>query len=158
SASRVAIQPDGKILVAGGFTTSLALARYNTDGSLDSTFGNAGRVTDDVGFFSTPVPNALVVQTDRKILLLLGNSLKRYQPDGSADPTFRADRGRSTAANLAVQADGKIVVVGSRLQRLNPDGSPDPNFGNNGTASTDYTLSGVALQGDGKILVVGRQT
>ncbi|HLJ92666.1 MAG TPA: DUF4214 domain-containing protein [Gemmataceae bacterium] len=160
TASRVAIQPDGKILVAGSFPTSLAVARYNSDGTLDASFGDAGQFADAEianGLFSA-APSALVVQSDGKFLVLVGNHLKRYETDGNADATFQADLTSLGAVNLTLQPDGKIVVVGtSKIERLNPDGSPDTAFGTNGVVSVDFTIGSVALQGRGKIIVLGHQ-
>src|SRR5262249_25129447 len=99
----------------------------------------------------------LVLQADGSFLVLVVDHLKRYHPDGSTDPTFHADLTSTAPANLAVQADGKIIVVGSKLQRLNPDGSPDTTFGSNGAVPVNYTITSVAIQADGKILVVGPQ-
>ena len=95
-AEAVAVQPDGKIVVAGlaatvaGQITDFALVRYNPDGTLDQSFGNHGIVTTDIG--GDDVAVALAIQADGKIVAAgtAGEhiALARYMPDGSLDPTF----------------------------------------------------------------------
>ncbi len=135
-ASSVAVQPDGKI-VAAGFTAvsadygDFALARYNTDGSLDTSFGTGGKVTTD---FASDNDGAysIAIQPDGKIVaagfaVINGKSnfaLARYNTDGSLDTTFGTD-GKvttqfdstsvcplDTAYSVAVSADGTIWVGG----------------------------------------------
>ncbi len=99
----MAVQPDGKILVAGsgGYPTGLLVGRINPDGSADTTFGGKGYVVTDFGG-SPPSngANALAIQPDGKILaagtLRSDFALVRYNPDGSLDPTF-GDGGLATA-------------------------------------------------------------
>jgi uncharacterized delta-60 repeat protein len=132
----LAVQADGKLVAAGSvFTTEpfgdVALARYNPDGSLDSTFGTGGTVTTD--FAGGPDGAlALAVQADGKLVIAgaanqeLGDidfGLARYNPDGTLDPTFGAggrvstDFGSGTrgdrVSSLVVQADGKLVAAGT---------------------------------------------
>jgi len=138
-ATSVAVQVDGKIVAAGvpADDIAFALARYETDGSLDSTFGEDGMVTTDfltrhdlghVGGWARGV----AIQADGKIVAAGGSAvgsggdsefaLARYMPDGSLDPAFGGD-GRVTtewtinddddAFALAIQADGKIVAAGT---------------------------------------------
>ncbi len=187
------IQGDGKI-VAGGITTpggsvsDFALARYNTDGSLDSGFGTAGLVVTDFGGNADGV-GCLAIQGDGKILAggqsgtggtSLRFSLARYNTDGSLDTGFGTG-GKvttdvtggvdQTTFGLAVQADGKIVASGygsigggnyklCLTRYLGTDGSLDPDFGTAGIVAT--LLGGTSCQGnhlllqnDGKILVSG---
>jgi uncharacterized delta-60 repeat protein len=108
TANAVALQPDGKIIVAGdegndvrfGYdaTTNFALARLNTDGSLDTTFGTGGRVTTDISFSDRAF--GVVMQPDGKIVAAgLANdwsgggkqdfALVRYHADGSLDSALR---------------------------------------------------------------------
>ena len=171
-----ALQPDGKI-VAVGRTTSLqslfALARYNSDGSLDTTFGTGGRVT--TSFFSNDYSFAgtIAIQPDGKIVAGGGGflvetqaELARYKSDGSLDPTFGAggkliDYGFGEARSLALQSDGKIVVasypfIGDlALTRYNSDGSVDTTFGVSGYVAGDAPWA-IVLQPDGKIVAAGQ--
>ncbi|MFF7892429.1 hypothetical protein ACFZDI_11025 [Streptomyces sp. NPDC007907] len=179
-ANGVALQPDGKIVVVGGGAPGVgaefALARYNTDGSLDTTFGTGGTVTSGFG-----VAFGVALQPDGKIVAVGvfssqgGFALARYNSDGSLDTTFGTD-GKATADfgsgsilyGVALQTDGKIIAVGSGgpsdnrrsvLTRYNSDGSLDTTFGTGGTVTTDFGgrdwTREVALQTDGKIIAVG---
>lgn len=182
----VALQPNGKIVVAGsssdGVTRKFALARYNPDGSLDTGFGTAGKVTTTVvGAHDFDSVYALALQPDGK-LVAAGVSdgdfaLVRYVGNGTLDPSF-GNGGKVTTATgssddeasaLALQPDGGILAAGyssdgSRnvfaLVRYDPDGSLDPGFGTDGKVtsaigSVDLVRLGLALQPDGKILAVG---
>jgi uncharacterized delta-60 repeat protein len=174
-ASAVAIQPDGKIVVAGS-ASGVALARYNPDGSLDPGFGTGGRVTT-----SGATGSGIALQTDGKIVVAgTGPSptpfvrsqlfVLRYLPDGSLDSGFGSG-GEATlddagGSNVVIQPDGKIVVAGTgssfnltgglheTVARFNPDGSRDQGFGTNGLIENfGITESGLALQGDGKLVI-----
>ena len=175
SAYALAIQADGKLVAAGGALNDFALARYNSDGSLDSGFGTGGKVTTDFGGSSGAT--ALAIQADGKLVAagVAGDdfALARYNPNGSLDPNFgiggkvTTDFGGSDRANaLAIQADGKLVTAGVAgdhfaLARYNPDGSLDSNFGTGGKVTTDFGDSNgvgardLAIQADGKLVVVG---
>jgi uncharacterized delta-60 repeat protein/uncharacterized repeat protein (TIGR01451 family) len=198
SAATVAIQPDGRIVVAGSAEAagvnagrSFALARYNGDGSVDSSFGNRGLLTTAFGGSIAGV-TAMALQPDGKILVAgtadfnpsvpsggLDFALARYNSDGSLDTGFGNGGklltdffGSNDQANdMALQPDGKIVVVGSAfnpgagsasfaLARYNSDGSPDTKFAGSGKLTTDFfgtgsEADGVALQPDGKIVIAG---
>ena len=154
----VAIQPDGKIVVAGtsfnGSTYVFALARYSTNGDLDPTFGSGGRVTTAIGNMDDRA-TAVAIQPDGKIVAAgssftngtgYGFALVRYNPDGSLDNTFSGDgiqhddisAGSDEAYSIALQPDGKIVLAGYAnngssnddfaLLRYNPDGTLDNTF------------------------------
>lgn len=133
SAQDVAVQEDGRIVVAGDAWTSasgpdFALARYNPDGSLDTSFGSGGKVTTPIGS-SYDIAKALAIQPDGKIVVA-GSSrsgttydfaVARYHPDGSLDNAFNGDGMVTTdlapsvsdvAHDLVLQPDGKIVVAG----------------------------------------------
>jgi uncharacterized delta-60 repeat protein len=186
-ATAVAIQSDGKIVVAGyslnGANDDFALARYNTDGSLDTTFDTDGKVTTAIGA-SVDRASAVAIQSDGKILVAGFSSdgfstdfaLARYNADGSLDTTFSSDGKVTTAIGasydyasaMAIQSNGKIVVAGSALinytddfalARYNADGSLDTTFQIAGKATTairsDDSAHAVAIQSDGKIVVVG---
>src|SRR5262245_44683704 len=163
-----AIQADGKIVEAGQSLNSSqsgagpALARYNTDGSLDTTFGSGGKVAPEytrcVG-----ASTGVAIQSDGKIVnagfhLQTGAcdhmALARYNSDGSLDTSFRSggmvatDFGGSfdEATGVAIQTDGKIVAAGFAsepgtgrdfaLARYNSDGSLDTGFGSGGKVTT----------------------
>ena len=169
------LQPDGRIVVAGQASNDLALARYNPDGTLDTSFGRGGTVVD--GIEGHQSGDALFPQAGGKILVA-GNSefdllLARYNADGSLDTSF--GRGGFLTHDLGVdngvydgvaQADGKILVVGPMmpldfaLVRFHPDGSLDSGFGSGGLVTTDFfgdsdIPSAVEVQADGAILVAG---
>jgi uncharacterized delta-60 repeat protein len=191
SASSVAIQSDGKIVVAGysfnGRNVDFALARYNSNGSLDPAFGSNGKVTTDFG--SDDTASSVTIQSDGKIVVAgssrkTGNSpddfaLARYNSNGILDTTFDGDGkvttdfgSDDTASSLAIQSDGKIVVAGQSLgsiqydfalARYNSNGSLDTTFGSDGKVTTDFSgdfdgAYSVAIQSDGKIVVAGGST
>ncbi|HYY43019.1 MAG TPA: hypothetical protein VE775_09825, partial [Pyrinomonadaceae bacterium] len=190
-ANALVVQPDGKIVLAGiandpgtSFASDFALARYNSNGSLDTTFGTGGLVT-------TPFPgnsaaaNDIKLQADGKLVVAgtaTDNStfnsvfaLARYNSDGTLDTSFDTD-GRATvdfteltfeeARALALQTDGKIVVVGEgssafAVARLNANGSLDTSFDTDGKTMTAFggtfeEADDVVIQADGKIVAVGQ--
>jgi uncharacterized delta-60 repeat protein len=176
------LQADGKIVVIGDIYNSnggnIVLARYNSDGSLDTTFDGDGKVVDSIENSSA---SAVTLQSGNKIIVAgtAGNGsnsdfvLIRYNSDGSLDPTFDGDGkaltnfgdNSSGVGALALQPDGKIVVVGSSagdfaVARYNTDGSLDPGFGQEGKVTTPIGSSydygnALALQPDGRIVVAG---
>jgi uncharacterized delta-60 repeat protein len=183
-ANAVAIQPDGKIAVAGGAVKNrsakygLALARYNADGSLDSSFGSRGRVETKVGDWDSEA-YGLVVQPDGK-LVVTGNALVggdsgfalvRYTVDGELDPTFGRDGQAFDSAGsvwaLVGQRDGKLVTAGVgmgrhpnfSIARFLDDGSRDLTFGRNRKRLTDFGATArayaVAVRPDGEIVAAG---
>ncbi len=127
-----ALQPDGKIVIVGtsglngqsnGFR-NFAVARLNTNGSLDDTFGNGGLVTTDF-FNQEDVATAAAIQPDGKIVVG-GNSagrfaLARYNSDGNLDTTFSGGKvvtdfeesDLEVIGNVLIQPDGKIIAAGS---------------------------------------------
>ena len=186
------IQPDGKILVAGGSSTGdvsrVALVRFNPDGSLDSTFDNDGKTTASISDLSA-IGWALALQPDGKIVVSgdgVGNGNEcffviRFNQNGSLDTGF-GNGGKvindflgnsALLRTVAIQADGKIVVAGTISSqtggtdqdavviRYNSNGSLDAGFGNGGIVVTDITtgtndyISGLLLQPDGKIIITG---
>jgi len=197
-ANAVAVQPDGKFIVVGQTYKNndfsgedFVVTRYNTDGTLDTTFGRGGKVRTDFPGLAA-VPSAVVIQPDGKIVVaggafplftFLGNfELVRYNPNGSLDRSFGNGGIVTTtfpegsyASDVALQSDGKIIAAGTvfvdfiigessntdfALARYNPDGSPDSTFGNGGQVSTDFVgleddAFSVLIQPDGKIVAVG---
>lgn len=132
-ANSIAIQPDGKILVAGFTTnenyTDCAILRYNSDGSIDSTFGISGRIIKSFGSADDQI-NAIALQPNGKILIA-----------GVKDTTF---------------SDGTFIC-----SRFNSNGALDSTFGVGGLVTTtstigiDNTVNSIALQPDGKIILAG---
>lgn len=166
-ATSVAIQADGRVVVAGyefriGGDNTI-LVRYNPDGTLDTSFGGTGIVNTNVGV--TDQANAVVIQTDGKIVsggtANGGFALVRYNVDGSLDTSFGGDGivltsfpfGSGGPANsLAIQSDGRIVAAGYvdrggaggpmadfAVVRYNTDGTRDTSWGENGRALTTLT-------------------
>jgi uncharacterized delta-60 repeat protein len=182
----VAIQPDGKIVAVGHTGTGaheFAIARYNPDGSLDSSFSGDGKETTDFGDLDYGTDYGaydVAIQPDGKIVAVgrTGGGdfgLARYSPDGSLDTSFSGDGKATTDLGgldygraVALQADGKIVVAGTTLvgadgdfalARYNPDGTLDSSFSGDGKETPDFGVrhdgEAVALQADGKIVVAG---
>ena len=187
-ANSIAIQSDGKIIAAGysynGSDYDFALVRYNSNGSLDNTFGTNGVVTTSVGD-SSDYANSIAIQSDGKIIAA-GNSFNgsdddfavvRYNSNGALDNTFGTNGivitsvGDSSdyARSIAIQSDSKIIAAGYSyngsdfdlaLVRYNSNGSLDNTFGTNGIVitsvgdSSDYANS-IAIQSDGKIIAAG---
>jgi len=171
NAEAIVIQPDGKILIAGSSSISafsFALARCNTDGSLDNSFGTGGLVTTIFSIEDDDNVHGITLQDDGKILVAgeanfngpnhTGDfAIARYNQDGSLDNSFGTGGkiitdffGYSDRADgIAVEADGKIIVAGTSgdgnsngfdfaMVRYNSDGSFDNSFGNGGKVITDY--------------------
>ncbi|MBM3273316.1 hypothetical protein FJY94_08800, partial [Candidatus Kaiserbacteria bacterium] len=178
----VTVQDDGKILVAGDAGGYFGLVRYNTDGSLDTSFDSDGKLTTKIGS-NYDEGKSVVVQTDGKILVTgetnssyTGFALVRYNSDGSLDTSFDGDGKVTTnmgsgseSISLTLQPDGKILVAGYvykgnnqcfALARYNSDGSLDASFDGDGKVTTDIGIGyeyseSVTIQADGKILVAG---
>jgi uncharacterized delta-60 repeat protein len=167
----VTLQADGKIVAVGSAVSAVsfydfALVRYLADGSLDSTFGTAGKVETDLGANNLDQANAAVLQPDGKIVAagttIARNgldqffALTRYNTDGTLDTGF----GRSglatvdfgsffqIARSLHLQSDGKLVAVGYAdtessdsdflVTRLKSNGRIDQSFGTQGTVRTSF--------------------
>ncbi len=164
-ARAVAVQADGKIVVAGyatpGAHNDFALVRYNANGSLDTSFNGTGKVTTDIGGGSEDAAYGMVLQSDGKILVA-GESdsgggfdvaLVRYHANGSLDTTFNGSgkavtaigTGNDSGVGVAVQTDGKILVAGESesgasskfaLVRYQANGALDPGFNGTGKVTT----------------------
>ena len=178
----IVVQPDGKIIIIGSFTSyngTLAngIIRLNSNGSVDGTFVYGS------GFSGPPAsyPNTIALQSDGKLVVggaftsyqgTSANGIIRLNTDGSIDGTFVYGIGFSTLGivyTLSIQSDGKIVVGGaftsyqgtsaSRIIRLNTDGSIDGTFvyGSGFTGVGAYVY-GMAIQSDGKIICIGAFT
>ncbi len=181
-----ALQSDGRILVGGNFALvngapRRGIARLNVGGGIDDTFqpGTGIGITTNTGL--DPFVNAIIAQPDGRILIggffdrvndIPRRFLARLNADGSLDTAFAPDipQGSTipTVRGVAVQADGRIIVVGdfstvngtprARVARLNADGSLDASF-NPGTGvtatSSQPVVNAVGLGGDGKIVIAG---
>jgi uncharacterized delta-60 repeat protein len=182
-ASSIALQPDGKILVAAGGQdwgdAELDLLRYLPDGALDPSFGTAGVVARKVPYENAANATGVALQPDGKIVVSgygEGNGadeifLTRYNPDGSVDKAF--GWGGYITANhyygtgVALAADGKIFAagtvqswkheVGFAVLRYTTNGQPDPTFGTDGVAREPLLDIGgsFAVQPNGRIIVAG---
>ena len=196
-----AIQADGKIVELGtasvfapdgSFIGDFALTRFNADGSVDTHFGTNGSVLTSFGDGSIQAVG-VAIQADGRIVVAgtLTNGefvqeivLARYNKDGSLDRSFGVggevvtefgDDTSATAAGLAVDPNGRIVVAGTvsgfdssdnffqdfAVVRYNANGSLDATFGTGGEVLTGFgdevaaTAAGVAIYPGGKIVVAG---
>ncbi len=185
-ANAVAVQPDGKIVVAGfavrnGIDGDFALVRYNADGTRDQGFGSGGIVTTDLGTRSDDA-RALVIQPDGRIVVA-GSAgedigLARYTSTGTLDATFGqggtavTDFGSEDVANgVALTSGGHIAIAGYTLgphvdrdfllARYTAAGTLDTAFGDHGTVKTDLGggddfAENLLVDTQGRIVVVGR--
>src|SRR5438105_310716 len=155
--SKVLVQPDGKILLVGMLSrATILLARYNPDGSLDSSFGTGGRVTHRINDHDSDSHGA-ALQPDGKIVVIgrtysnseIRSFFARYNANGSLDTGFGAngifsmESGFFEANTALVQSDGKIIATGNAydgasghnafaIVRLTSNGSLDSSFGAGG--------------------------
>jgi len=166
--SSIVIQPDGKIVVAGGafplftFAGDFKIVRYNRNGSLDTSFGDGGIVTTifPAGSYAFDV----VLQADGKIIAAgtyfvdfnpgdmsdTDFALARYNPDGTPDATFGAGGQVTTdflgkeddAFTVLIQPDGKIIAVGSANDPVNFYDFAAVRYLSNGTIDTSFGVAG----------------
>ncbi len=184
----IARLPNGKIVIVGHTTTGdVVVSRLRVNGALDPTFGTDGVVLLHLGGKEEAV--GVAVQRDGKILVATTRTkdgrvefaLARLTTVGTLDASFN-DSGKrvldfgssaeSRAGDIALQIDGRIVVVGTRtnssgsvfaIARLLPDGSFDASFAGNGKRVVDFgtengndaSATAVAVQDDGGIVVAG---
>jgi uncharacterized delta-60 repeat protein len=165
---KIQLQPDGKILIAGDFSsisgvTRNHIARLNADGSLDPTFNPGSGANDDI--------RTLYLQADGKILIggyfttingVSKNRIARLNTNGTLDATFGGTGANNSVITLDVQSDGKIIVGGTfttmngvtknSITRLNTDGSIDPTFV--GIGANEFIFCD-AIQNNGNILIGG---
>jgi uncharacterized delta-60 repeat protein len=192
SAYAVAVQPDGKVVAAGAaninaasFFNNVTLVRYTTNGGLDSTFGSGGKVSTDF-FGGNSEATSMTLLADGRIVVAgfahdgIANrfAVARYLSNGSLDASFGVGGKVTTsffgfddrAADVGVQADGKIVVVGHvypggandqfAVARYDINGNLDTSFGAGGKVTTDFFGANdlgqaLVLQPDGKIVAGG---
>lgn len=181
----LAVQDDGKIVLAGNAGGNFALARYSSTGRLDPDFGSGGKVITDIG--GVDAARGVVIQSDGKILVAGDTynnndvatssfAVARYSREGNLDPDFgnggkltsSFNHGYNFCAGVALQTDGKILVGGSDLfgdyllARYTDAGELDASF-NGGLATTYFSLegkegvdaAGLAVQHDGRIVLAG---
>lgn len=166
----IALQPDGKILIGGSFTTynnteRNYIARLNSAGTLDTTFDSSIGANNRV--------YGIVIQADGKIIIgglfttydnITRNYIARLNSDGTLDTGFNVGTGTDWYINAVVlQPDGKIVIAGTftkyngieryRIARLNTDGTLDTTF--NPGAGANTAITSLVLQPDGKLLIGG---
>jgi uncharacterized delta-60 repeat protein len=191
----VLVQPDGKIVAVGSANDpatfyDFAAVRYLSNGTIDTTFGVAGKVHTDFGDQNFDRARSAALQPDGKIVaagfaisqngLVQNFAVARYTSNGVLDTTFSGDGIRQIdfgsccqgANKVLLQSDGKIITVGYAntessdsdflLARLSPRGSLDATFGVGGKVRTSFGdlnggANGAALQSDGKIVAVGFQ-
>lgn len=169
---QIILQPDGKILIAGNFTTYNGttinrIARLNTNGTLDNTFTTAGGGANNIVY-------SIALQADSKILIggnfttyngTTSGRIARLNINGTKDNTFNTGSGFDVPVmTIAIQPNGKILAGGlfntfnstfePFLARLNTNGSVDTTFNTVGVGVNNYVYS-IALQSDGKILIGG---
>jgi uncharacterized delta-60 repeat protein len=186
----VAIQNDGKIVVVGavgafGVQTDFGLARFDTNGNPDPTFGIGGKVTTDF-FGNSDEATSVAIQSDGRIVVA-GSArgidfysdfaLARYDTNGNPDGTFGVGGKLTTdffgmddgAEGVAIQSDGKIIAAGTvgtggfasdfGLARYDTNGNPDAAFGAGSKVTADFfdrdEGNSVAIQSDGKIVIAG---
>ncbi|MEI7801624.1 MAG: T9SS type A sorting domain-containing protein [Bacteroidota bacterium] len=186
----ISIQADGKIVAAGyatpsgGGATDMAVARYNSNGTLDTGFSGDGKVIATMGTAFSEAWTC-IIQPDQKIIAggMCENStdydfaMVRYNTDGTPDNSFGTSGIVITDPegydeeiySLAVQSDGKIVAAGYAnndsnddfaVVRYKPNGTPDSTFDSNGIVITDFFSDdddaySVKIQQDGKIILTG---
>jgi uncharacterized delta-60 repeat protein len=183
----LALQPDGKIVIAGAGVAQdrldFAVVRLNTDGSLDSSFGNGGIVTLPIGYAA--YANAVLVDPEGNIDLggiveddnaVNHFAFARLTPNGARDETFGTDGVTVLPPNAAAWAmglepDGSLVLAGQELDggtqkfmvaRVLANGIPAASFGQEGIVTIPIGSSAVgyaiAIQSDGRILIGGNAT
>jgi uncharacterized delta-60 repeat protein len=194
----VAIQPDGRIVVAGNSSdasgSDMAIARYNSDGTLDTSFDGDGTALVDFG--SEASARAVALQPDGKIVLAgwvlqpIGGgccvsdfALARLTTAGALDSSFDGDgwvvtdflpgtdNGHDAAQAVLVQADGRIVAAGAgvadvvsvdfAVARYLANGSLDPTFSNDGLVTTDFVgyfdeIRDLAVDTSGRLVAGGQ--
>jgi len=191
AASAVVVQSNGKILAGGstvqGSTSSFALARFNVDGTPDTTFSGDGRLTTGFGTNEAGI-NGLAIGPGGKIVAVgfsgddIGDqrdfAVARYNSNGSLDQTFSGDgkltfafgSGNDVGVSVLVQpSDHRIVVAGTTysgsnsklaVARIGTGGAFDKTFHFDGQATIQFTLGEnigghAGIASDGKIMVAG---
>ena len=165
---------DGKILAVGSVNNHYGLMRFNSDLTLDTTFGTNGVTETNLG--TNRHINTMIFDKQGRIIVGGGTYLARYSVDGVLDTSFGSDAlGNATGLirnihvmqinDLAIQPDGKLLAMGRdnadfRITRYLQDGTVDPVFGNRnynvgGRHANDFGR-GLTVRDDGDILLIGR--
>ncbi len=183
-AAGIALQSDGKIVLAGRAANDCALARYNINGTPDTAFGVGGKVTSNFVPGNPDAINEVLIQADGKILGvgiaaptgLERHLLVRYNTNGTLDTTYGTNgvagsyfgNSQEFLYGAKLLASGKVVVVGfigrnATIARYNADGSPDRGFMCGGFGWVYFNniptfgyFYDVAIQPDGKVVAVGQ--
>jgi uncharacterized delta-60 repeat protein len=178
----IALQADGKILMAGGFFAPGApgpsggwIARLTVDGAIDRSFINPISTVDSVR--TDGLIQSVQVQVDGKVLIgglfrtvngVSRTNIARLNANGSLDNSFGSALSGTDGLvqSIAVQNDGKVLIGGyfttingisrNRIGRLNADGTLDTSFGGDGLSGADGPVRTVAVQSDGKVLIGGQ--
>lgn len=177
----LALQVDGRYVVAGQLGDSYFIARFDASGEQDPTFNETGIYTS-AGF----VNSKIAIQSDGKILFsvasgrrMASSTIHRLNPDGSIDYSFgahgaaklRPGQYLTSITDLAIQPDGRIIAAGGvqkmgalpimdfYVARLTSDGKMDSSFGDHGVhildLGGDENVDTISLQNDGKIVLAG---
>jgi uncharacterized delta-60 repeat protein len=157
--SQIALQPDGKLLVASNHT----VFRVNSDGSPDATFTTAALNSGCTAIALQPDGKVIIAGSFNTVNLVAKKGVARLNSNGSLDTSFDVGVGSSDVNIVALQTDGKVLVGGGFtsfnlapntffVARLNTDGSVDSTFLNGANVSTTYAI---VVQPNGKILVGG---
>lgn len=185
----IALNADGKLVVVchvwNGSTNDIAVTRYNSDGTLDTSFGDEGIKVFILSSILS-IMTDIQIQTDGKIILAgfmdsgagdaLDMTIIRLNEDGSLDSSFSGDGIQTIDINgdadyvmaIKIQPDGKIVAAGYTglfdsdfaLMRLLPNGNLDPSFNGTGIVTYDFGSPfdrgyAVDLMPDGRIIIAG---
>ena len=169
-------QTDGKLVVAGNnSSTSVALVRYNADGTLDTSFSGDGKLTAS-SKLNDSNGSKVFQQVDGKLIVMWSNNydchLTRYNTNGTLDTSFSGDGmlatgfgvDSSSSKNMVQQNDGKLVIGGQSgndfaLARYNIDGTLDNSFDDDGKLKTSFGyVTSILQQADGKLVVTGPST
>ena len=176
----IAIQPNGQIVVeaVGDFLLAGSVGRFNSDGSVDTSFGNSGFAVSTSLSSGAGTLGLMALQSDGKILVTGASLIARYTSTGQLDTTFGTNgfaaltSGLATA--MAVQSNGKILVttgtgspttitgqqflpvpLAGSIARYNTNGTLDTTFGVSGQAACVASAAAIAIQSNGKIVVAG---
>lgn len=164
------LQADGKLVIAGGFSsiqgyTRIAVTRLNADGTLDVNYNPiAGIRGNIIGMATLPDGRFYVVGNFTQYDDVSRNRIARLHPDGRLDTSFNPGLGANNVIlNVAIQPDGKLIIVGifssyggvpsNNVARLHPDGRLDTSF-SAGSGTNSFVIK-TLIQADGKLLILG---